>query len=126
MVPTVVFYKHPGGYGRRRSEHRGRGSRAQGDQREEPRLGQTPGLYTNFMSRYFTKVGKDFTTSEPGPAYQLQIVMEPDYVLLHGHQHTRLPARFVNRAAFPVAGFRAITTSPRYGKMYQWNGKAYP
>ena len=107
MVPDRGVLQHPGGYGRRRSEHTGSsraGLRLQGDQQKNLDWGQTPGLYTNFMSRYFTKVGEDFTNQVGVP---VQIVMEPDF-LGYGHQFTQLQQSDSPTERLSPRGFRAI------------------
>ncbi len=128
MVPTVVFYNIQAvtdAAGQSTGVVEGPDSAYKAINEKNLDWGQTPGLYTNFMSRYFTKVGKDFTTMNQ-VGVPVQIVMEPDFL---GYMAINTPVfqqSFVNRAAFPVAGIPGYYyVASDTGKMYQWDGKAY-
>jgi len=87
--------------------------------------GQTPGQFTGYMTRYFTKVAKDFTTMNQ-VGVPVQVVMEPDFLGYMAINAPSFQVQLPNRNAFPqtgTAGYLYIAADT--AKMYQWDGTTY-
>lgn len=82
MVPTVVFYNIQAvldASGQSTKVVEGPDAAYQAINEYNRDWGQTPGLFTGYMKRYFTKMAKDFTTMNK-VGVPVQIVMEPDFL----------------------------------------------
>ena len=84
-----------------------------------------PTMFTGYMTRYFTKLGKDFKAMND-VGVPVQVVMEPDFL---GYMATQKPSYQVelkDLASFPEPGttgllYLALDTR----KLYQWSDGAY-
>ncbi len=123
MVPSVVFYNIQAVQGTKVVE--GPDAAYQAINEHNLGWGQTPDLFTGYMTRYFTKVAKDFTTMN-SVGVPVQIVMEPDFL---GYMAVNAPSfqvQLANRNAFPQTGSAGIFyIAGDTGQMYQWDGTTY-
>ncbi|MFM8529592.1 MAG: hypothetical protein ACKOD2_07960, partial [Ilumatobacteraceae bacterium] len=90
MVPVVVFYNIQAVYKGTAKTYITEGEDPAYQAINEHNInGQTfPDMFTGYMTRYFQKVAKDFTTMNQ-VGIPVQIVMEPDFL---GYMATRLPS----------------------------------
>lgn len=120
MVPSVVFYNIQAVAGTGVVE--GPDPAYQAINEQNVKWGQT--VFTGYMTRYFKKVAKDFTTMNQ-VGVPVQVVMEPDFLGYMATQKPTFQLEYADLSKFPATGDPAsIYVALDKGQGYRWDDQA--